>query len=124
VVLGLERKGVYVDTLGRAVGVVLEGLDQVEVLALTNREAIVTVELEKSSYYRVLARHALDTRDRVSRVIDRAVPPVRVVKGLLALVGVDNGVVARDEGITLYNPDELLARVVEVELELVGGGGD
>jgi hypothetical protein len=39
---------------------------------------------------------------------------------LLALPGIDDSVIARHEGIALDNPDELLARVIEVELELVG----
>jgi len=45
VVLRLEGKAVYVDANSGDVGVVLEGLDQVEVAALTDGEAIVAVEL-------------------------------------------------------------------------------
>jgi len=69
--------------------VVLEGLDFVEVAALTNREAVVAVELEKGRDYRVVASHALNTGDGVARLKDRAVPEVRVVEGLLALPGSD-----------------------------------
>ena len=124
VVLRLEGEGVDVDTDRRAVGVVLVRLDQVEVLALTDGEAVVAVELDERRDDRVLARHALDARDGVATVEDRAVPPVGVVERLLALPGVDNRIVAADERITLDNPDELLTRVVEVELELVGGARD
>jgi len=121
VLLGLEGKGIHVDANRGAVGVVLVGLDQVEVGTLTNREAIVAVELEESRDDGVLTRHALDTRDGVAGLQHGAVPPVGVVEGLLSLVGADNRVIAAREGITLNNPHELLARVVEVELELVGG---
>jgi len=120
VLLGLEGERVDVDADGRDVRVVLVRLDPVEVRTLTNLEPIVTVELEERRDYRVLASHALNTRDGVARLKNRAVPPVRVVEGLLALPAVDDRVVARRERITLNNPDKLLARVVEVELELVG----
>jgi len=63
VVLGLEGERVDVDADGRHVRVVLEGLDQVEILALAHREAIVAVELEERRNDRVLASEALDTRD-------------------------------------------------------------
>ena len=124
VLLGLESERVDVDADGGDVRVVLEGLDLVEIAALAHLEAIVAVELEERRHARVLARHALDTRDRVARLEHRAVPPVTEVEGLLALPEVDNRVVARHEGVTLNNPHELLARVVEVELELVRRGRD
>ena len=117
--LGLESERVDVDARGGDVRVVLVRLDLVEIATLANLEAIVAVELEESRHARVLARHALNTRDRVARLKHRAVPPVGEVEGLLALPGVDDRVVARDERITLDNPHKLLARVVEVELELV-----
>ncbi len=118
--LGLEGERVDVDADGGHVRVVLVGLDPVEVRALANLEPIVAVELEERRDDGVLAGHALDTRDGVARLENRAVPPVRVVEGLLALPAVNDVVVARRERITLNNPDKLLARVVEVELELVG----
>jgi len=121
VLLRLESKGVDVDTNGRHVGVVLVRLDQVEVRALATRESIVAVELEESIDGGVVAGHALDAGDGVPRLHDGAIPEVRVVEGLLAIVGADDSVVAAREGVALDNPDELLARVVEVELELVGG---
>jgi len=121
VLLGLESERVDVDADGGDVRVVLEGLDLVEIAALAHLEPVVAVELEKGRHARVLARHALDTRDRVARLEHRAVPPVREVEGLLALPEVHDRVIARHERITLDNPDKLLARVVEVELELVGG---
>ena len=118
--LRLERERVHVDADGRHVRVVLVRLNPVEIRALTHLEAVVSVELEERRDDGVLARHALDTRDGVARLEHRAVPPVREVEGLLTLPAVDNRVVARRERIALDNPDELLARVVEVELELVG----
>ncbi len=122
--LGLEGKGVDVDANRGAVGVVLVGLDQVEVGTLTNREAIVAVELEERRDNGVLTRHALHTRNGVTRLQNGAVPPVGVVEGLLSLVGANDGVIAAREGITLNNPHELLAGVVEVQLELVGRARD
>ena len=123
VLLGLEGKAVHVDTDGGDVGVVLEGLDQVEILALTLSEAVVAVELDLGSHNGVLAGKALNTGDGVARLQDGAVPPVGVVEGLLALPGANDVVVARDEGITLNNPHKLLAGVVEVEADLVGRAG-
>ena len=118
--LGEEGERVHVDANGGDVRVVLEGLDEAEVVALANLEAVVAVELEKGRHARVLARHALDTRNGVARLEHRAVPPVGEVEGLLSLPEVHDRVIARHERITLDNPDKLLARVVEVELELVG----
>jgi len=122
--LGLESKGVQVDADSGDVGVVLVRLDFVEIAAFADLEAIVAIELDERSDDGILARHALDTGDGVTRFEDASVPPVREVERLLALPGVDNGVIARHEGIALDNPDELLARVIEVELELVGRAGD
>ena len=122
--LGLESKGVHVDTNGRAVGVVLVGLDHVEVGTLTNIKSVVAVELDERRDNRVATRHALHTGHGVPRLQDGAVPVVGVVEGLLSLVGAHHGVIARHEGITLDDPDELLARVVEVQLQLVGAGGN
>ncbi len=122
--LGLEGKGVHVDTNSGDVGVVLVRLDQVEVLALALGEPIVSVELNLGSHHRVLAGEALHAGHGVTRVEDGAVPPVGVVEGLLSLEGADGGIVAGDEGIALDNPDKLLGGVVEVELDLVGRGGD
>jgi len=123
VVLGLQGEGVDVDTDGGDVGVVLEGLDQVEVATLTDSETIVTVELDKCRDYRVLAGKTLNTGDGVARLQDGAVPPVGVVEGLLPLPGSNYEVIAADEGVTLYYPHKLLARVVEVEADLVGRAG-
>ena len=124
VLLGLEGERVHVDTNGGDVGVVLVRLHLVEVATLTDLETVVAVELEEGSHGRVLAGHALNAGDRVTRLEHRAVPPVRVVERLLALPGVDDGVIARHVRVTLHNPDELLTGVVEVELDLVGGGRD
>jgi len=124
VLLRLESEGVDVDTNRRDVGVVLVRLDLVEVAAFADLEAIVAVELDEGSDDRVLAGHTLNAGDGVARLEDRAVPPVREVERLLALPGEDDGILARDEGVALDNPHKLLAGVVEVELELVGGRGD
>jgi hypothetical protein len=124
VLLRLEGEGVDVDANRGDVGVVLVRLDLVEIATLTNLEAIVAVELDERGDARVATGHTLNTGDGVARLEDRAVPPVGEVEGLLALPGEDGRIVAGDEGVALDNPDKLLARVVEVELELVGGRGD
>jgi len=124
VLLRLQGKRVHIDTNSGDVGVVLVGLNQVEVVAVANLEAVVAVELEQGRDGRVLARHAFHAGDGVTRLQDGAVPPVRVVEGLLALPRVDDRVIARDVRVALNDPDKLLARVVEVELQLVGRGGD
>ena len=64
--LGLEREGVHVDAHRGDVRVVLVRLHQVEVGTLTDLEAVVAVELEERRDRRVVARHALDTRDGVA----------------------------------------------------------
>ena len=61
VLLGLERKGVHVDTDRRRARVVLVRLHEVEVAALALREAVLSVELQLGDLDRVLAR-ALDAR--------------------------------------------------------------
>ena len=122
--LRLERKAVNVDADSGDVGVVLVRLNQVEVVAVANLEAVVAVELEERGDDRVLAGHALHAGHRVTRLQHRAVPPVRVVERLLALPRVDDGIIARDVRVALDDPHELLAGVVEVELQLVGRRGD
>jgi hypothetical protein len=124
VLLGLESERVHVDTNSGDVGVVLVGLHLVEVATLAHREAVVAVQLDQSRHHRVVARHALHASYTVARLQHAAVPPVRVVERLLALPGVDDGVIARYEAVALDHPDELLARVVKVQLDLVGRGGD
>ena len=52
--LRAESEGVDVDTCVGGTGVVLEGLDNVEVAALTLRETVLAVELELGSYNGVL----------------------------------------------------------------------
>ena len=122
--LRLESEGVHVDTDGRDVGVVLVRLDLVEIATLANLEAVVAVELDERGDAGVATSHALHAGDGVARLQDGAVPPIGEVERLLALPGEDDGILAGHEGIALDNPDELLAGVVEVELELVGGRGD
>jgi hypothetical protein len=120
----LESEGVDVDTDGRDVGVVLVRLDFVEVATFTDLETIVAVELDEGGDTRVLTSHTFNTSDGVTGLEDRAVPPIGEVEGLLTLPGEDGRIVASHEGVTLDNPDEFLTRVVEVELELVGGRRD
>jgi len=55
VFLRAKGKRVYVDACIRGTGVVLPGLDNIEVAALTLREAVLAVELELSGYDGVLA---------------------------------------------------------------------
>ena len=74
--LRLEREGVDVDANARHVGVVLVGLDLVEIAALTHLEPVVAVELDERRDTRVVARHALNARDGVARLQGRPVPPV------------------------------------------------
>ena len=121
---GREGKRVDVDADRGDVGVVLVRLDQVEVLALALREAVLAVELDLGRDDGVAARHALDAGDRVAGLEHRAVPPVGVVERLLALPGVDYCVVAADVRVALDNEDKLLCGVVEVELDLVGRARD
>ncbi len=123
-VLRLQGEGVDVDTNGRDVGVVLVRLDQVEVLALTLGESVMAVELDLGENDRVLAGEALNTGDGVTGLQDGAVKPVGVVERLLTLPGVDDVVIAAQEAVALDNPHKLLTGVIEVELELVGAGGD
>ena len=117
-----QGEGIHVDTHGRHVGVVLVRLHLVEVAALAHLETIVAVQLDQRGDHRVLARHALQASQGVTRLADRAIPPVGVVERLLALPGVDDVIRARHEGIALHHPDQLLHGVVEVQLDLVGGG--
>jgi len=98
--LGLEGERVDIHTLGRRVGVVLVGLDIVEVAALALRETVLAVELNLRH-----RRGVVELRVRV--------PPRGV--GLRVAVQVAG---------VLDNPHELLAGVVERQLDLVGGGGD
>ena len=69
-VLRLEGEGVDVDANRRDVGVVLVGLDQVEVLALTLRESVVAVELDLGDGDRVVAGEAVNAGERVAGVED------------------------------------------------------
>jgi hypothetical protein len=124
VLLGLEGERVDVNTNRRDVGVVLVRLDFVEVATLTNRETIVTVELDQGGDTRVATSHTLNTGDGVTRLEDRAVPPVGEVEGLLTLPRESDQGVAGDEGVTLDNPHKFLTRVVEVQLQLVGRRSD
>jgi len=124
VLLGLQGERVHVDADRGDVGVVLVRLDLVEVASLAHREPVVTVELDERGDARVLARHALHARDGVARLQHGPVPPVGEVEGLLTLPRQGDRRIAADERVALDNPDKLLARVVEVQLQLVGRGRD
>jgi len=97
VLFRLESKGVHIDTNSRDVGVVLVRLDPVEVVALTHGETVMAVELEESSDSRVLTSHTFNASHGVTRLEAGAVPPVRVVEGLLTLPAVDDGIITADE---------------------------
>lgn len=101
---------------------VLVGLHQVEVLALALGETVVAVQLHLGGHHRVLAGHTLHAGHGVARLQHGAIPPVGVVERLLALPGVDHGVLAGHEAVALHNPHQLLGGVVEVQLDLVGAG--
>jgi len=196
VFLRAERKGIHVDTSIGGTGVVLEGLDDVEVRAFAFREAVLAVQLELGSHHGVLtpavhvdgslSKHEgasiRDIRARLTsssvggkhagispitltkvdgasgvggeidgtghleetRAVDegigsrglggstesvdgvgKSIDGISVVEGLSTegLVegggSVQRGAVVH-VGIGLDNPDQLLAGVVEVELDLVG----
>jgi hypothetical protein len=118
--LWLEGKRIDIDANRWDVVVVPVWLHPVEVVAVANLEAVVVVELENIRDRWVLASHALDAGHRVTRLEHRAAPLVRTVKRLLTLPWVDDGVNAQDERVALDDPDELLAWVVKVQLQLVG----
>jgi len=198
VLLGAEGEGVDIDTGIGVAGVVLEGLDNIEVVALTLREAVLAVKLELGSDDGVLApavhvkgslgehegagigdegalvNTALGTEGYIiigtrggiplssicniriistghlekTRCVDETVlasgllgstesmdgvgegiNAVSVVEGLGTkstvedTTGIKGGAVV-DVGIRLHNPDKLLARMVEIELDLVTGASD
>ena len=102
----------------------LVGLHLVEIATLTHGEPVVAVELQEGSHHGVHASHALHASHGVARLQAGAVPPIGVVEGLLTLPGINHSVIARHERVTLHHPDQLLARVVEVQLQLVGAGVD
>ena len=103
---------------------VLVRLNKVEVITSALLEAIVTVELDEGRNNGVNTGGTLNERVRVARVKDGCVPEIGVVEGLLAMVLVDNSVVAANEVIALDNPREELNGVVEVHADLVGSGSD
>ena len=102
----------------------LVGLHLVEVATLAHGEPVVAVQLDQGSHHGVHASHALHASHGVARLQAGAIPPIGVVEWLLTLPGVDHHVIARHEGIALHHPDQLLARVVEVQLQLVRAGVD
>ena len=178
VLLRAQSKGVHVDTAVRGTGVVLEGLNGVEVRTLTLREAVLAVELQLGSDNGVLTpavhvkgslskhegagisergtrsgtsgsvtnnsttqleetistNHRIGTRSGLGRTegnhgVGEGINGISVVEGLgtksLEESGrVNEGRAVVNVGIGLNNPDELLARVVEVQLDLVGGRTD
>ena len=94
-VLRLEGERIDVDARRRRRRVVLEGLDEVEVAALTLRETVLAVELD------------LGDRDGVAELRVRVAPR-----------GVETRIAVKVGGV-LDDPDKLLAGVVERELDLV-----
>jgi hypothetical protein len=124
VFFGFEGEGVYVDTSGGYVGVVLVRLDEVEVAAFAFVEAVVTVEFDESGDNGVVAGLSFGEGGAVATVEDGAVPPVGVVEALLTFPAIYNGAVAADEGVTLDNPYEFFDGVVEVKADLVAAAAD
>jgi hypothetical protein len=55
VFFGAKREGVYVAARRRSTGVVLVGLDSVEIGTFAFRESVLAVELKLGNFYRVLA---------------------------------------------------------------------
>ena len=102
---GCECSGPDVDTRGRAAVEVLVGLDLVEVSCGADGEAVVAVELDLG------VGEGVTTGEGTTSLVG-VVSPV---------VGAD-GVAVGDVGVELDDPGEELAGVVEVELNLVGGG--
>jgi len=97
--LGLQCEGIHVDASGGGAGVVLVGLHEVEVAALTLRETVLAVQLD------------LGHGGRVAQVGVGVAPR-----------GVGRGEAVQVAGV-LHHPHDLLAGVVEGQLDLVGGGG-
>ncbi len=178
VFLRSQCKGVHVDTAVRGTGVVLEGLNSVEVRTLTLREAVLAVELQLGSDNGVLtpavhiegslskhegagisergsvggtsgsvtnndttqleetisANHTSSSIDGLTRTegnhgVGEGINGISVVEGLstkgLEQSGrVNQGRTVVNVGIGLNNPNKFLARVVEVQLDLVGGRTD
>jgi hypothetical protein len=147
VLLRAKTEGVHVDTGIRSTGVVLERLDGIEVGALTLGEAVLAVKLKLSSHDRVLtpAVHVKGSLGKhegtglgdvqATRKINssesgygvrKRVKGISVVKRLSSVGGIqgitgDQRAAVVNVGIRLDDPDQLLAGVVEVELDLVGG---
>ena len=102
VLLGLQGKGVHVDTHARASRVVLVGLHEVEVGAEAGVEPVVAVQLDLGHSGRVGAR------------------VVAVIEGQIMAAG--GPVVAVNIRIQLGHPHQLLHGVVEGHLDVVLGG--
>jgi len=98
-VLRLQGEAVHVDADRRRVRVVLVRLHEVEVAAVTLRETVLAVQLD------------LGDRRGVAAVEIRVAERVVVLGVAVHVVGV------------LGDPDQLLARVVELHADLVGRGG-
>ena len=140
VLLGLEREGVSVDTGEGAAGVVLEGLDLVEILGTLLLEAVLAVEDELELGHRTLSLLGPGLTVRVTRGDDnggtgRGGDGKRLITdgrkdirgtGLKDdLVRVTGGLTEVPEAIgarTSEAPHELLDGVVVGETNLLGGG--
>jgi len=103
VLLGLQGEGVHVDALvDRHVLVVLERLHQVEVSTVAHREAVLAVQLQLGHLHGVggAGRHSGH-----GGAISGVVGPV---------VGATSGQLR----VALNNPDQLLNRMIEIQLDL------
>ena len=161
--LGAKGEGVHVDTGIGGTGVVLVGLDHIEVRSLTLREAVLAVKLKLGGHDRVLTpavhvkgslgkhegggiRHgtlsilkktSLDGGGRGNKIVTeglhgvgKSIDGISVVERLGAH-GLPQGlgIVLKRSAVVnvlirLDDPHKLLTRVVEVQLDLVGGRTD
>ena len=133
VLFRFKTEGVHVDPGRRDVRVVLVRLDEIEVSSHAFGEAVVPVELEFGGDDRVEAGVERGLRnpdaeftfaETVSRCSGHrgGIHGIGVVKPLFAFSAVGGRGV--DVGIALNDPDKLLARVIEVELDFVGDVGN
>lgn len=104
---GRQSSGPDVDTSCGATVKVLVGLHLVEVSCGADREAVVAVKLELG----------------IGKSVTTCESTTSLVGVVSPVVGAD-GVAVGDVGVKLDNPSKELAGVVEVELNLVGGGRD
>lgn len=91
VLLGVESKGVHVNTISRGVGVVLIGLDVVEVVTFTDIESVMTVKLDQSGAYGVVRTVEQQTEvmplEYADVTVDAGAVVITITRGV---TGIDN----------------------------------